>query len=101
MNEKIIKLLEDRNFIERVKVCKNAEEFVEVMEKYQINLEGVEPETVFAEFKIGMNESEKAESNELSEMDLNAVSGGAVKGLFYWIGYGVGKLISKRTGVCV
>lgn len=100
MNEKILKLVEDKEFVEKIKKCEKAEEFVETLAAYGVELSGTDPEIAFAQFKTGASESNNAESAELTEADLTAVSGGEFRGVFYWIGYAVGKLVKKKTGIC-
>lgn len=101
MDERITKLVDNKEFVEEVNKCENAETFADVMGKYGIDLGGTDVETAFAQFKVGVSEAQSNENAELSENELAAVSGGAIKGLFYWIGYGLGKLFSKKTDVCI
>lgn len=98
MNEKILSLVEDKAFFEKLKGCTNADEFADVMTEFGVELNDTDPETAFAQFKSGVAESKSGEAAELSEAELTAVAGGVNLNPFYWIGYGIGKLVQKAMG---
>ncbi len=45
MNEKILSLVEDKAFFEKLKGCTNADEFADVMTEFGVELNDTDPET--------------------------------------------------------
>lgn len=88
---KVNELLENKEFQDKCAAVKSAEELVQLLADYgtEVSLEDVCAAMATA------NGDE-----ELTEDALEAVAGGVIKGPIYWIGYLIGKAVSKSKGVC-
>lgn len=82
-------LLGDDSFVKAFSSAETTKEMVDVLKEYDI-------ETNEEDLNLAINMAQS--SNELSESDLEDVSGGVIRGgVFYWLGYLVGRLIRRRT----
>lgn len=100
MEDRIKGLLNNESFLNKIKGCKSADEFLNILREYDVDINSEQAEEAYKAFISGTQEADS--NKELNEAELLSVSGGkgAPRGIFYWLGYGVGRLLSKKTGVC-
>ena len=89
--KKIEELIANESFCEKVRSASGADEIAALFCQ-----EGLQ---VTAEDITKLMASTSVANDELSEEMLENVSGGRIRGLFYWIGYGLGQIFKSKTGI--
>lgn len=96
MDEKITKLTENDEFVEKIKNVKDSGEFKKIVEQFGFELDETSAEKAYAQFLEGKDKGIDA-NGELGELELSTVSGGINLNPFYWIGYLLGKIYAKNN----
>lgn len=89
---KMNELMENQELLDRLANVQDAKEAVELLAAY-----GVEA----CESDVRQAMTAAGADGELNEDALDAVTGGLIKGPIYWVGYLIGKVVSKNNNACL